>query len=59
MSFSIMHGIKEDDMTTREMVRCKDCSYLVEGDNGEWICDDCGKDIHDIPDDECSAEQEW
>ena len=46
-------------MTTAEMIRCKDCSYLVEGDNGEWICDDCGKDIHDIADDDCSAEQDW
>ena len=46
-------------MTTCEMIRCKDCMYLVEGDNGEWICDDCGKEIHSIPDDECSAEQDW
>ena len=46
-------------MTTYEMRRCRDCAYLVEGENGEWICDDCGKDIHDITDDECSLEQEY
>ena len=46
-------------MTTKEMMRCKDCSYLVEEDNGEWICSDCEKEIHSIPDDECSAEQDW
>lgn len=46
-------------MTTPNQERCQDCFYLVEGDNGEWICDDCGKNIEDIPDDECSAEQDW
>ena len=46
-------------MTSKEKLRCKDCMYLVEGEQGEWICDDCGKEIHQIPDDECSAEQEW
>ena len=51
-------------MTTPEMIRCKDCSYLVEGENGEWLCSDCEykdglKDIHQIPDEECSAECEW
>ncbi len=45
-------------MTTKEMIRCKDCCYLVEGDNGEWICEDWEKEIHDIPDDECLLEQE-
>lgn len=28
--------------------RCSDCFCLVEGDNGEWICDDCEKEIHEI-----------
>lgn len=40
-------------------IRCRGCAYLVEGDNGEWICDDCGKDIHDIVDEDCSAEQDF
>lgn len=48
-----------EDEPTREMRRCRHCSYLIEDNNGNWICDDCGKDIHDIPDEECSAEQEW
>lgn len=39
--------------------RCRGCAYLVEGDCGEWMCDDCGKEIHEIPDAECSGEQEW
>lgn len=51
-------------MTTREMIRCKHCMYLIEGDNGEWLCSDCEyegdeKDIHEIPDEECSLEQDW
>lgn len=46
-------------MTTKEMVRCKDCAYLVEDENGNWICDDCGREIHEIIDDECSAEADW
>ena len=51
-------------MTTREMIRCKHCMYLVEGDNGEWLCSDCEydgdeKDIHEISDEECSLNQEW
>ena len=39
--------------------RCMDCVYLVEDENGNIICDDCGKLISDIPDDECSANQDW
>ena len=38
--------------------RCRHCAYLVEGDHpDEWICADCDKEIHDIPDAECSAEE--
>ena len=43
---------------TPQKKRCRDCAYLIE-ENGKWVCDDCGKDIHDIPDNECSANQEW
>ena len=46
-------------MLTHEMCRCKDCAYLVEDENDNWICDDCGKNIHEIADEECSAEQEF
>ena len=48
------HGL-EGIFNTPQKQRCRDCCYLVEGDNGEWMCDGCGKDIRDIPDDECSA----
>ena len=41
---------------TPQKRRCRDCAYLVEADNGDWVCDDCGKEIHSIPNDECSAE---
>ena len=39
--------------------RCCGCIYLVEGDNGEWLCSDCNydcqiKNIYEIPDAECS-----
>ncbi len=44
-------------MTTPNQIRCKDCFYLVEDKNGNWVCDDCQKNIEDITDDECSAEQ--
>lgn len=39
--------------------RCRDCCYLVGDDNGNWICDDCGKNIYDICDEDCSANQKW
>ena len=50
--------------TTWQMDRCRDCAYLVEGKDGEWICDDWGKDIHNVPDDDCELmiendEEEW
>lgn len=48
-----------DCMTTKEMIRCKHCAYLVEDDEGNWICDDWQKDIHDVPDEDCAAEQGW
>lgn len=39
--------------------RCRDCPYLVEDKNGHWACDDCEKECEDIPNDECSANQDW
>ena len=39
--------------------RCRDCAYLVEDENGNWVCDDCEKLIDAIPDEECSADQNW
>ena len=44
--------------------RCSDCCYLVEGDNGEWLCENCYygedvKDIHDIADEDCPVADEW
>lgn len=48
-----------DKVITQEMKRCTDCAYLVEGDNGEWVCDDCSKEIHEIQDDACSGKQKW
>ena len=47
----------ENIFNTNQKLRCKDCAYLVEGENGEWICDDCQKEIHSIPDNECSANE--
>ena len=38
--------------------RCRDCCYLAEGENGEWLCTDFdygeGKDIEKIADEDCS-----
>ncbi|MBO7462012.1 MAG: hypothetical protein J6T96_05405 [Bacteroidales bacterium] len=54
-----MCGAKMEDGLIDETERCKDCAYLVEDENGNWVCDDCGKDIHHISDEECSAEQNF
>ena len=48
-----------ENKETKEMNRCRDCAYLVSGDNGEWSCDDCCKEIHSISDDECSANNNY
>lgn len=45
-------------MTTKEMQRCRDCGYLVEGDNGEWVCSDWEKEIHEVADEDCAVESE-
>lgn len=45
-------------MTTPEMIRCKHCAYLVEGDNGEWICEDWDKEIHEVLNEDCAVETE-
>ena len=37
-------------MANKQM-RCQDCIALVAGDNGEWICDECEKEIHAV--DQC------
>ena len=44
---------------TEEARRCLDCAYLVEDGEGEWVCDDCGRSVQEIRDDECSANQSW
>ena len=28
--------------------RCQDCICLVEGKNGEWVCDEAEKEIHSV-----------
>ena len=58
-------GVGEDTMKTivnaarYSRSRCCDCAYLYEDEQGRWVCDDCGKLCIDIPDDECSANEEW
>ena len=27
--------------------------------SGNWVCDDCGLEIHEISDEACSAEQDF
>lgn len=39
--------------------RCRDCAYLVEDESGNWVCDDCGKVVTTIPDENCSAKKNW
>lgn len=43
----------EELFNTPQKIRCRDCACLTEGKDKTWKCDECGKDIHDIPDDEC------
>lgn len=33
-----------------KQVRCLDCACLVEGDNGEWICDELNKPCEEVED---------
>jgi len=42
-----------------KMNRCKDCFYLIEGENGAWLCANCEyqgdeKEIHTIDECECN-----
>ena len=46
-------------MTTPNQVRCRHCAYLIEDDDGNWVCDGCGKNIEDIPDEDCELEQDY
>ena len=39
--------------------RCRDCIYLYEGDNGEWICDHNGIECENVPDEDCPAESDF
>lgn len=45
-------------MTDKEMMRCRHCIYLAEGDNGEWICTDWECEIHNVEDEDCAVESE-
>lgn len=51
--------ILTEEVTKQRKERCLDCAYLVEDENGNWVCDDCGKNVKMIPDHACSAEQDW
>ena len=42
-----------------ETDRCRHCVYLVEAEDGSLICDDCGKRINEIKNEDCSCEQKW
>jgi hypothetical protein len=56
-------------MTTPKRIRCKHCAYLVEDEHGRWCCDAydyslvngkwTAKDIEEIDDEDCPAEQEY
>lgn len=43
-------------MTTKEMVRCKKCSYCEQDEEGNWLCTECMDEIHNITDEECPLE---
>ena len=30
--------------------RCQDCICLVEGDNGEWVCDELNQEVEQVKD---------
>ncbi len=45
-------------MTDKEMMRCRHCIYLAEGNNGEWICADWECEIHEVEDEDCAVESE-
>ena len=51
--------ILTEDIIKQRKGRCTDCTYLVEDEDGNWVCDDCGKNVELIPDHACSAEQDW
>ena len=39
---------------TREF--CENCICLVEGDNGEWVCDECQQTVEEVA--ECPESEE-
>ena len=56
--FYIEQLMKERELTEREK-RCQGCAYLYEDGDCDWACDECGKKVNDISDDECSANLNW
>lgn len=50
---------EEHIFNTPQKKRCRDCVYLVEDKDGNWVCDESWEDIHTIADDECSANKKW
>ena len=51
--------IEDEIFNTPQKKRCRDCVYLVEDKDGNWVCDESWEDIHKIPDEECSANKKW
>ena len=50
--FTAKHAAEREGWDSAQK-RCSDCCYLVEDDNGRWICDNVGKEIHSVTDREC------
>lgn len=46
-------NIMNESFTDNMLYRCLDCAYLIEGDNGAWVCDNCGKNICEISNSDC------
>ena len=37
--------------------RCANCAYLVEADDGSWVCDNCNTPINEILNGNCPCER--
>lgn len=46
----------EEKLLERAKMRCQDCFYLVEDEDGDWFCENSELKIQFVPDDDCPTE---
>lgn len=49
----LSYSLAIESMIENKSARCRGCYCCIKDDNGNWICDHCGKNVETILDEDC------